>query len=185
MTVPAGALGEPVPVEILEVPGKKEDRQPAPPNWLDSIPEPGKDVASKPEAPDSLPNMVLGTVKMGHVIIARRTGWDGWRLDDEEAEYWRHGLRFMLKNVNPKEWPGVIAAFMIILVELNKTWGYFDWRRETGKSMPDLGGLLRGARAKPGGAEAIRAEAEKRQPRVVSEKEWDDGVKAEIKPGFR
>lgn len=124
----------PEPAEELVVDGQEESREEPPRSLLDASPEPtvGPEPSDVSGSTESLADMALLSVKYGHSIIAKRTGYAEFRLDDEETEYWRKALRFMLRNVSPDKWPDVFAFILVIMVTGGKVIGLLDYRKASG-----------------------------------------------------
>ena len=76
---------------------------------------------------------VIGLVEFGFVIAARRTGWDGWKIDPvDEEPHLQRALGFLLRNVKPEKYLDVVSIGYLGIILAGKGMGYMEWRKSHG-----------------------------------------------------
>jgi hypothetical protein len=65
-------------------------------------------------------------------LAAKKTGWAGWNLDEQEKEQWLTLLTFAAKYIPFKNLPIIAAAIMVAMITTGKVMGYMDWKKAGG-----------------------------------------------------
>jgi hypothetical protein len=78
---------------------------------------------------------LLVVIVLLHSSVAKKTGYQDFRLDDEEKDAWRNLLGYLVKYLPIKDLPLIGAIAAIIMIEGGKLMGLMDWRKK--HSAPD------------------------------------------------
>lgn len=115
------------------------DRDSPPEDWLAKAEREAKEEQkNEPEnagakAPDSLVDITVGAVQLAASQAAKRTGFENFRLDEEEIAWHKKAFQFLLRNVKSKDFPAVVALMMLLIIWAGKGWDYMQWRKESGQ----------------------------------------------------
>jgi hypothetical protein len=77
---------------------------------------------------------LLVVIVLLHTTIAKKTGYQEFRLDDDEKDAWRNLLGYLVKYLPIKDLPLIGAIAAIIMIEGGKILGFMGWRK---KNAPD------------------------------------------------
>ena len=126
-------------VEEISIPD--EEREDAPPDWLEGGPKIGVLPGAAPTASEEAGatetgELVTDLVASIHDKLAESTGYGGWRLTENDVRLWQKVLKFLLRRLPGKDWPIAIAVVSLMISESMKFVGYMKFRRENAISTP-------------------------------------------------
>jgi hypothetical protein len=75
--------------------------------------------------------LVAGTIAALHHLVARKTGYSGFELDDDLKEQWARLFDYLLKDTKIKNAPLYFMAISISISYVGILVGYGDWRKAT------------------------------------------------------
>ena len=103
---------------------------------------PGSSDSSKshvnPEDLKDLVSVCLSVVVYIHETLTILTEYEGWTLSEADKALWENVLRFLLKDIDIKYLPQIIAIIGLAMMEFTKVFGYMRWRKTNiiGKEVP-------------------------------------------------
>ena len=103
---------------------------------------PGSSDSSKshvnPEDLKDLVSVCLSVVVYIHESLTLLTEYEGWTLSDADKTLWETVLKFLLKDIDIKYLPQIIAIIGLAMMEFTKVFGYMRWRKTStiGQEVP-------------------------------------------------
>ena len=91
-----------------------------------------------PEELKDLVSVCLSVVVYIHESLTLLTEYEGWTLSEADKALWQNVLRFLLKDIDIKYLPQIIAIIGLAMMEFTKVFGYMRWRKTNiiGKEVP-------------------------------------------------
>ena len=127
-----------VETETLET-DETSSRPDVPEFLLDS--EDSSDTSKSHVDPQELKDLVsvcLSVVVYIHETLTILTEYEGWTLSEADKALWQNVLRFLLKDIDIKYLPQIIAIIGLAMMEFTKVFGYMRWRKTSsvGQEVP-------------------------------------------------
>lgn len=82
-----------------------------------------------PEDLKDLVSVCLSVVVYIHETLTILTEYEGWTLSEADKALWENVLRFLLKDIDIKYLPQIIAIIGLAMMEFTKVFGYMRWRK--------------------------------------------------------
>ena len=91
-----------------------------------------------PQELKDLVSVCLSVVVYIHETLTILTEYEGWTLSEADKALWQNVLRFLLKDIDIKYLPQIIAIIGLAMMEFTKIFGYMRWRKTNiiGKEVP-------------------------------------------------
>ena len=91
-----------------------------------------------PQELKDLVSVCLSVVVYIHETLTILTEYEGWTLSDADKALWENVLRFLLKDIDIKYLPQIIAVIGLAMMEFTKVFGYMRWRKTStiGQEVP-------------------------------------------------
>ena len=91
-----------------------------------------------PEELKDLVSVCLSVVVYIHETLTILTEYEGWTLSEADKALWENVLRFLLKDIDIKYLPQIIAIIGLAMMEFTKVFGYMRWKKTstTGQEVP-------------------------------------------------
>ena len=91
-----------------------------------------------PEDRKDLVSVCLSVVVYIHESLTLLTEYEGWTLSDADKTLWETVLKFLLKDIDIKYLPQIIAIIGLAMMEFTKIFGYMRWRKTSnvGQEVP-------------------------------------------------
>jgi len=91
-----------------------------------------------PEELKDLVSVCLSVVVYIHESLTLLTEYEGWTLSEADKALWENVLKFLLKDIDIKYLPQIIAIIGLAMMEFTKVFGYMRWRKTNiiGKEVP-------------------------------------------------
>ena len=91
-----------------------------------------------PEDLKDLVSVCLSVVVYIHESLTLLTEYEGWTLSDADKTLWETVLKFLLKDIDIKYLPQIIAIIGLAMMEFTKVFGYMRWKKTstTGQEVP-------------------------------------------------
>ena len=91
-----------------------------------------------PQELKDLVSVCLSVVVYIHETLTLLTEYEGWTLSEADKSLWQNVLRFLLKDIDIKYLPQIIAIIGLAMMEFTKVFGYMRWRKTntTGQEVP-------------------------------------------------
>ena len=83
-----------------------------------------------------LVSMCLSIVVYVHDSLVLVTDYEGFALDEADQTLWRTTLKFLLKDVDIKYLPQIIAMVGLVMMESMKVFGYMKWKKGQAIAQP-------------------------------------------------
>ena len=82
-----------------------------------------------PEDLKDLVSVCLSVVVYIHESLTLLTDYEGWTLSDADKTLWSTVLKFLLKDIDIKYLPQIIALIGLAMMETTKVFGYMRWKK--------------------------------------------------------
>ena len=82
-----------------------------------------------PQELKDLVSVCLSVVVYIHEALTLLTEYEGWTLSEADKSLWQNVLRFLLKDIDIKYLPQIIAIIGLAMMEFTKVFGYMRWRK--------------------------------------------------------
>jgi hypothetical protein len=91
-----------------------------------------------PQELKDLVSVCLSVVVYIHETLTILTEYEGWTLSEADKSLWENVLRFLLKDIDIKYLPQIIAIIGLAMMEFTKIFGYMRWRKTStiGQEVP-------------------------------------------------
>ena len=91
-----------------------------------------------PQELKDLVSVCLSVVVYIHESLTLLTEYEGWTLSEADKALWENVLKFLLKDIDIKYLPQIIAIIGLAMMEFTKVFGYMRWRKTNiiGKEVP-------------------------------------------------
>ena len=91
-----------------------------------------------PQELKDLVSVCLSVVVYIHETLTILTEYEGWTLSEADKALWENVLRFLLKGIDIKYLPQIIAIIGLAMMEFTKVFGYMRWRKTStiGQEVP-------------------------------------------------
>ena len=91
-----------------------------------------------PEELKDLVSVCLSVVVYIHESLTLLTEYEGWTLSEADKALWQNVLKFLLKDIDIKYLPQIIAIIGLAMMEFTKIFGYMRWRKTStiGQEVP-------------------------------------------------
>ena len=91
-----------------------------------------------PQELKDLVSVCLSVVVYIHETLTILTEYEGWTLSEADKALWQNVLKFLLKDIDIKYLPQIIAIIGLAMMEFTKVFGYMRWRKTStiGQEVP-------------------------------------------------
>ena len=76
-----------------------------------------------------LVSVCLSVVVYIHESLTLLTEYEGWILSDADKTLWSTVLKFLLKDIDIKYLPQIVALIGLAMMETTKVFGYMRWKK--------------------------------------------------------
>jgi len=102
---------------------------------------PNADEGKMPQFKGTINNQLLVyPVVRVHGILADRTGYEGWRVNEEEKAYWGYLADFAIQNLPMKYLVPIVMLMGLAVIEAGKVAGWMTWQAQQNEAAKVGGG---------------------------------------------